>query len=201
MHDPRLHPIPLGAAFKRWRRLHRIKQAHAAALFGVAQSTISRWESGLQDMEPAGRARAEQLLAARLDTAADHALARLVRESPRAVHLVCDLTHRLLACSPARAAEFGAPLAALLGRSLWRYATPEIRDKEAALDALGWRDALAPPAFEFTTGVNGSAIVPIEASRCRWTRMTLADGTAARLVETLPPAAHISCVDVLPVGV
>ncbi|WDD91374.1 helix-turn-helix domain-containing protein [Burkholderia sp. FERM BP-3421] len=195
MHDTRLHPVPIGAAFKRWRRLHRIKQAHAAALFGVAQSTISRWESGLHDMEPAERARVEHVLSARLDAPADHALARLVRESPRPVHLVCDLTHRLLACSPTRAAEFGAPLADLLGRSLWRYATPEIMGQEAALDTLGWRDSLAPPALEFATGVNGSAIVPIHAGRCRWTRMTLADGTSARLVETLRPAAHISCVD------
>lgn len=51
----------------------------------------------------------EQMLAARLDGAADQALARLVRESLRPVHLVCDLTHRLLVCSPARAAQFTGP--------------------------------------------------------------------------------------------
>jgi transcriptional regulator with XRE-family HTH domain len=195
MHDTRLHPVPLGAALRRWRRLHRIKQRDAAALFGVAQSTVSRWESGVQEMESAERARVEQQLSARLDSAADHALARLVHDSPRAVHLICDLSHRLLACSPSRAAEFGAPLSGLLGRSLWRYATPGILRQEAALDALGWRDSLAPPALEFATGVNDSVIVPIRHGRCRWTRLTLADGTAARLVETLQPAAHISCVD------
>lgn len=175
----------LGPALRRWRLLHRVKQSHAAQLFNVNQSTISRWESGAQAMEPAERARAEQLLSARLDAAADHALARLVGESPRAVHLVCDITHRLLACSARRQAEFGAPLSTLLGRSLWRYATAEIAGKEALLERIGWRDALAPPSLEFATGTNGSALVPIVPSVCRWTRMTLSDGTSARLVETL----------------
>ncbi|OUM04034.1 helix-turn-helix transcriptional regulator [Variovorax sp. JS1663] len=178
-------PLSLGAALHRWRRLHRIKQSHAAELFGVAQSTISRWEAGRMAMEPAERRRVEQLLAARLDTAADRALARLVAESPRGMHLVCDLTHRLLACSPSRAAEFGIPLAQLLGRSLWRYATPEIVGMESTLETIGWREQLAPPALEFGSGGNDSAEVPIYPSTCRWTRLTLADGTAARLVETL----------------
>jgi len=39
-----LHTPPLGPQLKRWRALHRVKQSHAAELFGVAQSTISRWE-------------------------------------------------------------------------------------------------------------------------------------------------------------
>ncbi len=185
MNDSLLKPAVLGVALRRWRLLHRVKQAQAAQLFGVAQSTISRWESGVQEMEPAERARVKQMLAARLEAAADQALARLVSDSPRAVHLVCDLSHRLLACSATRAAEFSVPLAELMGRSLWRYATPEIARKEAALDALGWRDLLMPPALEFGSGTNDSAIVPIRQGLCRWTRMTLSDGTAARLVETL----------------
>lgn len=181
----RVKPLSLGAALRRWRLLHRVKQAHAAELFGVAQSTISRWESGSMEMEPAERARVERLLSARLDAAADGALARLVGESPRGVHLVCDLTHRLLACSPTRAAEFGIPLSGLLGRSLWRYATPEIVRMESALEELGWRNTLAPPSLEFGSGINDSEVVPIRRSICRWTRFTLSDGTAARLVETL----------------
>ena len=53
------------------------------------------------------------------------------------------------------------------------------------LDGIGWRDALAPPSLEFATGTNSSQLVPIAQSRCRWTRLTLSDGTSARLVETL----------------
>ncbi len=185
MPDLLLKPALHGIALRRWRLLHRVKQTHAAQMFGVTQSTISRWESGVQAMEPAAYKRLEQLLAARLDTAADQALARLVNESPRPVHLVCDLTHRLLACSASRAAQFSNPLGELLGQSLWRFATPEILKLEAALDDMGWRETEAPSALEFSTGSNDSCVVPIHPSLCRWTRIPLSDGTAARLVETL----------------
>ncbi|AOK20293.1 XRE family transcriptional regulator [Burkholderia cepacia] len=185
MTDSPLQTPPLGPQLKRWRALHRVKQSHAAELFGVAQSTISRWEAGLQQMSPGERATAERLLAARLDSAGDHALARLICDHPGRMHLVCDLTHRLLACSSLRAAEFAKPLPTMLGTSLWRYATPEIVRMEAALDTLGWHDRAGPPSVEFETGANASRVVPIRGSMCRWTRMTLSDGTAARLVETL----------------
>ncbi|WP_252275500.1 helix-turn-helix domain-containing protein [Pseudomonas subflava] len=175
----------LGGALRRWRVQHRIKQSHAAGLFGVNQSTISRWETGVQEMSPGERARVERLLLARLDSAADAALARLVQDSTKPVHLVCDLSHRLLACSSARAAEFALPLSALLGESLWPFATEEIALREAALDDLGWRDIARSVSVEFASGANGSPLVPIVPSRCRWTRLMLSDGTAARLVETL----------------
>ncbi|PRF35280.1 XRE family transcriptional regulator [Burkholderia multivorans] len=185
MPDSLLHTPPLGPQLKRWRLLHRVKQSHAAELFGVAQSTISRWEAGVQQMSPDERATAERLLAARLDSAGDHALARLVAGSAGRMHLVCDLTHRLLACSPSRAAEFSQPLSMLLGTSLWRYATEEIVRMETALNTLGWHDCAGPPSVEFDTGTNASRVVPIHRSRCRWTRIMLSDGSAARLVETL----------------
>ncbi|HEY8607911.1 MAG TPA: helix-turn-helix transcriptional regulator [Noviherbaspirillum sp.] len=180
-----LRKPPLGIALRKWRTLHRIKQAHAAELFGVNQSTISRWEAGAQEMSPRERARVEKLLQARIASAADSALARLVQESTRPVHLVCDLSHRLLACSRSREAEFSLPIAMLLGKSLWPFATEEIALKEAVLDDLGWRENMAPASLEFASGANGSEVVPIVPGRCRWTRLTLSDGTAARLVETL----------------
>nr|WP_256675956.1 helix-turn-helix transcriptional regulator [Pseudomonas sp. SCB32] len=170
---------------KRWRLLHRVKQSHAADMFRVSQSTISRWEARAQEAEPEQRARIEALLKARLDSAADHALARLVACSSQPVHLVCDLTHRLLACSASRAAEFSVPVAGLMGRSLWPLATEEIAAQESTLDSLGWREGIAAPALEFATGTNGSLLVPIHQSQCRWTRLTLSDGSTARLVETL----------------
>ena len=67
-------PLPsssLGPALRRWRLLHRVKQTHAAELLGVAQSTISRWESGTQALLVEERARLERLLGARLEAAAD----------------------------------------------------------------------------------------------------------------------------------
>ncbi|MEE1923938.1 helix-turn-helix transcriptional regulator [Pseudomonas sp. 148P] len=185
MKGPPLNRPPLGPLLKRWRLLHRVKQSHAAELFRVSQPTISRWESGLQEPEPEQRAHIEALLRARLDSAADQALARLVNASAQPVHLVCDLSHRLLACSASRAAEFSLPLGELLGRSLWPFVTEAIATQEARLDSLGWRDGLAPPALEFASGANGSLLVPIRHSQCRWTRIILSDGSAARMVETL----------------
>ena len=185
MSDLLLKPALPGIALRRWRLLHRVKQTHAAQLFNVTQSTISRWESGVQAMEPAAQLQLERLLTARLDSAADQVLARLIGESQRPMHLICDLTHRLLACSPARAAEFTRPLSTLLGQSLWRFATPEIVLSESALTSRGWHETQAPPAVEFSTGSNASDLVPIRAGRCRWTRIPLSDGSAARLVETL----------------
>ena len=185
----------LASALRRWRLLHDVKQAHAAALFGVAQSTVSRWEAGQQAMNSAERARVEALVAARLDSAADRVLATLVSESPRAVHLMCDLTHRLLACSPTRANEFRVPVDQLIGRSLLCYATEEINVQERALLDRGWFDESVPTPVEFDTGENRSRIVPIWPSRCRWTRLLLSDGTTARLVETIKRFGRSSRVD------
>lgn len=69
------------------------------------------------------------------------------------------------------------PLGELLDRSLWPYCSEEILRQEATLEELGWRELLAPPALEFASGANASAIVPIRRSRCRWTRMTLSGRT------------------------
>lgn len=44
--------LALGAALRLWRVVHRVKREHAAKLFGVNQSSISRWEMGRQSMEP-----------------------------------------------------------------------------------------------------------------------------------------------------
>lgn len=60
-----LKPALPGIALRRWRQLHRIKQDHAAQLFNVTQSTISRWESGVLAIDPAAHLQLEQLLAAR----------------------------------------------------------------------------------------------------------------------------------------
>jgi transcriptional regulator with XRE-family HTH domain len=183
----------LGPALRRWRLLHRVKQAHAAELFGVAQSTISRWESGRQAIEPAEQAKVEAVVGARLDAAADRVLAALICESPRAVHLICDLTHRLLACSSPRAVQFGVPESQLIGQSLWPFAPPELAAVEGTLAGRGWYDRPAPPPIEFDTGQNRSRIVRIRQSRCRWTRLLLSDGAPARLVETLGYDAAREC--------
>ena len=183
MSDLLLKPALPGIALRRWRLLHRVKQTHAAQLFNVTQSTISRWESGVQAMEPAAQLQLERLLTARLDSAADQVLARLIGESQRPMHLICDLTHRLLAASPRRFTEWTADASDLRGTSLWRFATDEIQQAESRLGDLGWYDE-GTTELRFWTSDNHDPMVRIVPGILVWERLTLSDGTLARLVTT-----------------
>ena len=194
--DPAAQPIfsgdsrSLGRSLRTWRTLRRIKQDHAAQLLGVSQATVSRWENGQAPPAPDEAMRLRSLLAARLDSAGDRVLARLVQQSAAPVHLVCDLTHRLLAASAAREAQFKVPTSQLLGSSLWRCASEDIVAAESRLAELGWFGP-QPPAIEFHTGARESADLSILACHMRWVRLQLSDGSFVRLVESLDlPPAH-----------
>lgn len=174
----------LGRSLRLWRALRRVKQAHAAELLRVSQAMVSRWEAGTLVPDAEEQARLRELMRARLDSAGDHALARLVTDSSASAHLVCDLTHRLLAASRGRDQDWNFRTPELLGVSLWRFATPEIQAAEAALTDDGWFEPDSP-AVELDTGANGSPIVPIRRGRMRWTRLQLSDGAFVRLAETI----------------
>lgn len=169
---------------RRLRHVRGLKQSHLAELLGVTQATVSRWERGAARPAAAERARLEALLCAPADPAADRALKRLVETSPDPVHLICDVTHRLLAASPSRQREWCAPAARFLGEPLFRYASDEIRDHEARLADLGWYDSLAP-RLVFHTGANESDEIRILPSTMMWERLALSDGSVARLVTSL----------------
>lgn len=173
-----------GRSLRNWRALRRVKQMRAAELLRVSQATISRWENGRLTPTEAEQAAIRQLLAARLDSAADHELARLVAGSGRPVHLICDLTHRLLALSSARSRDWHGERGDLMGQSLWRYASDELRAAEESLGDHGWYQP-APPAIEGRTGANRAQRLRIRPGRFRFTRFQLSDGSYARLVETL----------------
>ncbi len=132
--------MAIGQALRRMRLLEGMKQEHLAALMGVAQTTVSRWERGALALGPEQWRQAQRLLAASPDPSRDAALKRLVDHSSLKVHLICDRTHRLLAASPARWADWRVGLEDLLGRTLLVYASPEILAAEARLDALGWHE-------------------------------------------------------------
>jgi len=174
----------LGRSLRTWRALRRVKQMQAAELLRVSQATISRWENGQLTPSQEEQAAIRQLLAARLDSAADHELARLVTSSARPVHLICDLTHRLLALSASRADDWQGGRGELLGQSLRRFASDELRTAEESLGDHGWYQP-APPAIEGHTGANRSRRLRIRPGRFRFTRFQLSDGSYARLVETL----------------
>lgn len=173
-----------GPALKRLRLLRGLKQSHFAELMGVHQATVSRWERGEWPLSKAQQAAAHRLLAAARDPRQDAALRRLVESSSRKVHLVCDRTHRLLAASPARQAEWRADAAEFIGRSLIGYASEEILAAEARLDGLGWHEG-ALAALEIDTGATTDPVIPILRGRVLWERIALADGSAGRLVTTI----------------
>ncbi|OWQ84732.1 hypothetical protein CDN99_23660 [Roseateles aquatilis] len=174
----------LGRSLRLWRTLRRLKQGAVAAELKVSQTTVSRWESGSAAPSLDEQQALRRLMAARLDSAADFELGRLVERTPAPVHLICDLSHRLLAMSRARESLCRLPRAALMGRALWRYATPEIVAQEARLDDLGWYEP-GPDAIEFDTGAAVEQDMPIWSSRMRWVRFQLSDGSFVRLAETL----------------
>jgi transcriptional regulator with XRE-family HTH domain len=173
-----------GRALSRWRRLRGVKQSHAAELFGVTQATLSRWERGHHRLPGAAARRLTTLLAAPLDSSGDAGLRRLVESSALPVHLICDLTHRLLAASPSRFAQWTADAADLRGSSLWRFATDEIHLAESRLGELGWYDE-GTTELRFWTSANHDPLVPIEPGVLVWERLTLSDGTLARLVTSV----------------
>jgi transcriptional regulator with XRE-family HTH domain len=180
----------LGRSLRTWRALRRVKQLHAAALLGVSQATVSRWENGQTPPAPDEAERLRRLMAAKLGSDADRVLARLVSQSAAPVHLICDLTHRLLATSPAREAQFKVPTSQLMGTSLWRYASDDIVAAEGRLAAHGWFGP-TPPAIEFHTRARDSDDLAILACDMRWVRFQLSDGSFVRLVETVgAPPAH-----------
>ncbi len=166
---------------RRLRLLKGLKQSHLAELMGVAQTTVSRWESGALSLPDDMWATAQRLLA---DSAQDAILKRLVQTSQMSVHLIDDRTHDLLAVSASREAKWRAEPGALIGRPLIRYATPEILAAEASLEAIGWRDGVVA-RLEVDTGPNHHRVVPIIEGRLVWERMILSDGRAARLVTTV----------------
>jgi len=147
----------------------------------VTQATLSRWERGHHRLPEKAERKLSRLLRAPLDSAGDAGLRRLVESSTQRVHLICDLSHRLLAASQARVINWTADLAELRGRSLWRFATDEIRAAENRLGELGWYDD-GVAQVRFDNGANECDIVPIEPGVLVWERLQLSDGTLARLV-------------------
>lgn len=173
-----------GRWLRRMRLLRQMKQSHLAELMGVDQATVSRWERGILVLADHQWLAARQLLTGPFDSSRDAALKRLVESSLHKVHLVCDQTHRLLAASRPRQAEWRAGVSAFLGRSLLVYASPEILAADAALDELGWHDGQMS-SLEVATGSNSDPDIPILPGRMLWERIVLSDGSPARLVTTI----------------
>jgi len=175
-------PCSLALTLRLVRRHRGMKQAHAAELLAVTQPTVSRIERG--ELKPTGalRNRLLDLVSARMHPGRDAALRRLIEGSASPVHLVCDLTHRLLAASGPREREWRRAASELRGQPLWRYASEAIRSAEARLPDLGWGEREGAHALTFVTGANDLDELRILPGVQIWERILLSDGSPARLV-------------------
>lgn len=176
-------PSALGRSLRRWRLLNRVKQETVAEQIGVAQATVSRWES--LSVEPGAREAGKllALIAARPTAASDRALLDLVRGAPKPMHLICDLSHRLLAASKAREQQWRVSQSDLLNVSLWRFSTPGIQAGEAGLTAAGWYEPFAEDVI-VSTDLADFPELTIPTGDIRYTRIAFADGAFGRLVQS-----------------
>ncbi|KIC43471.1 DNA-binding protein [Ruegeria sp. ANG-R] len=168
---------------KRLRRLRRsvgLKQSALADLLEVDQATVSRWETGGQTPS----AHVQQAVFAALGPVRvqDSALKRLVVNSSECLHLVEEASHTCLAYSANRARDWKTSRRALLGVSLWQFATDEIRHAEGELQQEGWWDLHTPAPKAFLTSEAVHDRIRISAGQIVWERLYLSDGTPVRLV-------------------
>lgn len=178
------HDLPLGRALRRFRRLNGIKQGHVADLLAVSQAAVSRWESGVHEPEAHQRERILAIIAAHANNDADATLKRLIETSTLPVHLVCDATHNLLAASPERTRSWSGGADAFIGRSLWRFASPEIIAAQEGLEGHGWFERPFQ-RLQFDTGRNDSDIVTVLPGTLLWETIPLADGRTGRIATTV----------------
>ncbi len=169
-----------GRRLRRLRRSVGHKQSFVAEMLEVDQATISRWENGTQT--PSAKVQQDVLSVLGPARVEDSALKRLVASSTDCVHLVEESSHTCLAYSANRARDWDTTQNALLGVSLWQFATDEIRQAEAELQYEGWWDVHTPAPKVFLTSQAIHDRIRISAGQIIWERLYLADGTPVRLV-------------------
>lgn len=166
------------------RRAAGVKQSALSNDLNIDQSTLSRWEAGIQSPEEHIQQKAFKLLAS--SQADDFALRRLVETSNSSLHLIEDTTHICLAFSNSRAKEWGdSDHDLLIGQSLWRFATEEIQVAEKNLASGDWWAARSPTPQIFSTSEIIHDELVINKGQIVWERMYLSDGTPVRLCSSL----------------
>lgn len=173
-----------GPRLRQMRRAASVKQSTLSNELNIDQSTLSRWEAGIQSPEEHIQQKAFSLLAS--NCVNDFALRRLVETSNSLLHLIEDTTHICLAFSNRRAREWGnQDCNLLIGKSLWRFATEEIQTAENDLTTNNWWSTHSPIPQTFTTSKKIHNELVINEGRIVWERMYLSDGTPVRLCTSL----------------
>jgi len=172
-----------GKRLKRLRRIKALKQEAVAAMAGVNQATVSRWERG--SITPSEETIQAVWQALTLAPAQEAALQRLVQHCALPTHLITDMDHRLLAASPSRQQIWGMPETDLLHTSLWRFATEDIAQAELQLSLNGWWEQEAPAPVVVQVRTAQTVGLQIHRSTMVWERVWLANGLPARLCTTV----------------
>lgn len=172
-----------GQRLKRLRRVKALKQEAVAALAGVNQATVSRWERG--SITPSEQTIQALWHALALAPSQDAALQRLVQHCTLPTHLITDIDHRLLVASPSRQRIWGIPETELLHTSLWRFATEDIAQAELQLGRNGWWEQEAPEPVVVQVRTAQTVGLQIRRSTMVWERVWLANGLPARLCTTV----------------
>lgn len=173
-----------GPRLRQMRRAAGVKQSTLSNELNIDQSTLSRWEAGIQSPEEHIQHQAFSLLAS--DKPNDFALRRLVESSNSLLHLIEDSTHVCLAFSNRRAVEWGNQDSNLLiGKPLWRFATEEIQAAESSLATDDWWSTRSPAPQTFRTSKKIHNELVINEGQIVWERMYLSDGTPVRLCTSL----------------
>lgn len=169
---------------RRYRLLHGLKQATLAERLSVSQATISKWEKGDQLPNDERQSQLIALLAARPQGLDGTWLQRLVECSTQRVHVICDLTHRLLVASPGRYQEWGCSPGELFDVSLLSDAPGDIIEAENVLNMLEARRNYLRPMVLKTLGKT-SGRYRVAAGYVLWERIQIPDGTWVRLVSSV----------------
>lgn len=189
---------------RRYRLLRGLKQAALAELLLVSQATISKWEKGDQVPSTERQVQFLNLLAAKPQWLNDTWLKRLVEGSSHRVHVICDLTHRLLVASPSRFEEWGCSPNDMFGEPLLHDAPSDIIDAEAMLGNMDMRRNFLRPMVVETTGLT-SGRYRVDAGHLLWEKIQIQDGSWVRLVtslgqDDLPPDALMLGRNMVPQG-
>lgn len=176
-----------GLILRRYRIMRGMKQQSLADLFGVRQSTMSKWEQGTLYISEERQAQIMDLISVYPSWIADSWLRRLVETSSQRVHVICDVSHRLLAASPSRVAEWGVTSRELIGQKLLQDAPDDIVAAEKHLLQGGAGENYLRPMIISTAGQR-SGRYKVEPGRLLWEKLQIEDGSWVRLVTDLDPS-------------
>lgn len=169
---------------KRMRIQKGMKQGNFAHLFGVSQSTVSKWENGTLQLSTQQLKKLRSNFNAKLDPNYDQWLRRLIENSGIPVHLMCETSHFPLAASGPRLEEWGCDLNDMMDRPLSADLPEDIFEAEINFS----NEIMNQPKLRYfkteTVGrKNGN--YRINPAKMVWERTQLSGGEWVRVVTNL----------------